>query len=212
MNEFAEQRAEKCGKVVVNAFKKRHFDAYYCKNKEEALAKALELIPTDDVVSWGGTYSAAEIGLFPALADRGQPLLDRAAAKSREESQEISRKALSCGTFVMSANAASADGQLVNIDGNGNRVAALMFGPRQVLVILGINKICPDLDTALKRARFVAAPTNAQRFDVGTPCKTTGVCADCLCPDSICVQVVVTRLSRPEGRIKILVVGEELGF
>ncbi|MGM9680931.1 MAG: lactate utilization protein [Eubacteriales bacterium] len=212
MNEFVEERAEKCGQTLVNALKKRHFDACFCKDKKEALAKALELIPTDDVVSWGGTFSAAEIGLFPALAGRGQPILDRATAKNREESQDIARKALTCGTFVMSANAASADGQLVNIDGNGNRVAALMFGPRQVLVILGINKICPDLESAVKRARFVAAPTNAQRFDIGTPCKSTGVCADCLCPDSICAQIVVTRICRPAGRIKVLVVGEDLGF
>lgn len=212
MNEFVNLRAEKCGQTLVNAFKKRHFDAYYCKNKEEALEKALELIPTDDVVSWGGTFSAAEIGLFPALARRGQPLLDRSLTKSREESQEIARKALSCGTFVMSANAVTADGQLVNIDGNGNRVAALIFGPRQVLVILGINKICPDLESAVKRARFVAAPTNAQRFDIHTPCRSTGICGDCLCEDSICSEIVITRLCRPAGRIKILVVGEDLGF
>ena len=212
MNNPIIERNQKCAKTAVEAFKKRHFDAYYCETKEDALKTALALIPGDHQVSWGGCKSMADIGLADALARRGQPVLDRAAAKSPEESREMMRTALLCDSYILSANAASMDGQLVNIDGNGNRVAALCYGPKQVVVILGVNKLEPDLDSAIRRARFIAAPVNAQRFDLSTPCKQTGRCADCLCPDSICAQMVITRLCRPAGRIKILVVAEELGF
>ena len=123
------------------------------------------------------------------------------------------KKALTCGTFLMSSNAISADGQLVNIDGTGNRVAALCFGPEQVIVGAGMNKVAGDLEGAMRRAREVAAPVNAQRFaGLKTPCSVTGLCADCTGPDSICCQIVTTRICRPAGRIKVVLVGEELGF
>ena len=123
-----------------------------------------------------------------------------------------SRLALTCGTFIMSSNAISADGQLVNIDGNANRVAALCFGPESVLVIAGMNKVMGDLDSAIARARQVAAPANAQRFDIKTPCAVTGSCGDCTSSDCICCQMVITRACRPAGRIKVILVGEDLGF
>lgn len=205
-------RNELLCKQAVAAFRRRHFDAYYCADREAALQTALELIGKEDLVSWGGTLSASEIGLFAALNDRKQPVLDRATAKSREEAAEIARRAVGCDYFVMSANGASVDGQLVNMDGNGNRVAALCFGPRNVLVILGVNKLCPDLESAVRRVRFEAAPINCERFEIETPCRTTGKCEDCLSPDSICSELVITRLCRPAGRIKVLVVNAELGF
>ena len=126
--------------------------------------------------------------------------------------QALMRQALTCGTFIMSSNAISADGQLVNIDGNANRVAALCFGPESVLVIAGMNKVMGDLDSAIARARQVAAPANAQRFDIKTPCAVTGSCGDCTSPDCICCQMVITRACRPAGRIKVILVGEDLGF
>lgn len=212
MNSATTQRNQKLAKRAVENFKKRHFDAYYCETKADALKTALSLIPEDHTVSWGGCMSMVEIGLAEALTDRGQPILDRAKAQTPEESREMMRSALLCDSYILSANGASLDGQLVNIDGNGNRVAALCYGPRQILVILGVNKLAPDLDGAIKRARSIAAPTNAQRFDVSTPCKQTGSCADCLCPDSICCQIIITRLCRPAGRIKLLVIAEDLGF
>ena len=130
-----------------------------------------------------------------------------------KKSQELMRQALTCGTFIMSSNAISADGQLVNIDGTGNRVAALCFGPEQVIVVAGMNKVAGDLEGAMRRAREVAAAVNAQRFaGLKTPCSVTGLCADCTGPDSICCQIVTTRICRPAGRIKVVLVGEELGF
>ena len=139
-------------------------------------------------------------------------LIDRDTGKTPAEKQALMRQALTCGTFIMSSNAISADGQLVNLDGNANRVAALCFGPESVLVIAGMNKVMGDLDSAIARARQVAAPANAQRFDIKTPCAVTGSCGNCTSPDCICCQMVITRACRPAGRIKVILEVEDLGF
>ena len=150
-------------------------------------------------------------GLLRRLAaQEGYTLLDRDTANTPEEKQAIMRQALTCGTFLMSSNAISKDGQLVNIDGMGNRVAAMCFGPRQVVVIAGMNKVLGTLDDAVARARNVAAPANAQRFGLSTPCGLTGQCGDCTSPDCICAQMVITRFSKIKGRIKVVLVGEDL--
>lgn len=201
-----------CGATVVKNLQRRGFDAYYCADKEAALAKALELIPETDVVAWGGSVTLAEVGLLDAVKKRN-PVIDRDTAKNAEEKTELMRKALLCDTFIMSSNAITSDGQLINIDGNGNRVAALIFGPKQVVVIAGMNKIAGSFEAAMDRARNIAAPINAQRFaGLATPCAKTGLCADCQSPDSICAQFVVTRRCRTKGRIKVILVGESLGF
>lgn len=201
-----------CGATVVKNLQRRGFDAYYCADKEAALAKALELIPETDVVAWGGSVTLAEVGLLDAVKKRNA-VIDRDTAKSAEEKMELMRKALLCDTFIMSSNAITSDGQLINIDGNGNRVAALIFGPKQVVVIAGVNKIAGSFEAAMDRARNIAAPVNAQRFaGLATPCAKTGLCADCQSPDSICAQFVVTRRCRTKGRIKVILVGESLGF
>lgn len=201
-----------CGATVVKNLQRRGFDAYYCADKEAALAKALELISETDVVAWGGSVTLAEVGLLDAVKKRN-PVIDRDTAKNAEEKTELMRKALLCDTFIMSSNAITSDGQLVNIDGNGNRVAALIFGPKQVVVIAGVNKIAGSFEAAMDRARNIAAPINAQRFaGLATPCAKTGLCADCQSPDSICAQFVVTRRCRTKGRIKVILVGESLGF
>ncbi len=201
-----------CGATVVKNLQRRGFDAYYCADKEAALAKALELISETDVVAWGGSVTLAEVGLLDAVKKRN-PVIDRDTAKNAEEKTELMRKALLCDTFIMSSNAITSDGQLINIDGNGNRVAALIFGPKQVVVIAGVNKIAGSFEAAMDRARNIAAPINAQRFaGLATPCAKTGLCADCQSPDSICAQFVVTRRCRTKGRIKVILVGESLGF
>lgn len=201
-----------CGATVVKNLQRRGFDAYYCADKEAALAKALELISETDVVAWGGSVTLAEVGLLDAVKKRN-PVIDRDTAKNAEEKTELMRKALLCDTFIMSSNAITSDGQLINIDGNGNRVAALIFGPKQVVVIAGMNKIAGSFEAAMDRARNIAAPINAQRFaGLATPCAKTGLCADCQSPDSICAQFVVTRRCRTKGRIKVILVGESLGF
>lgn len=200
------------GAAVVKNMQRRGFEAYYCADKEEALAKALELIPETDVVSWGGSATIAEVGLLDAVKKRNQ-VIDRDTAQNPEEKFELMRKALLCDTFIMSSNAISSDGQLINIDGNGNRVAALCFGPKQVIVIAGVNKIAGSYEAAMDRARNIAATINVQRFaGCATPCAKTGLCADCQSPDSICAQFVTTRRCKTVGRIKVILVGEKLGY
>lgn len=203
---------DKAGAKVAEALNKRHFEAYYCPDRAAALEKILELIPQDHVVSWGGAATVDELGVKEALRQRGQAVIDRDTAKDAQERQQMLKQALTCDTFLMGSNAISADGQLVNIDGTGNRVAALCFGPTQVVVVAGMNKVAGDLDGAMRRAREVAAPMNAQRFPLKTPCVANGLCGDCKGPDSICAQIVTTRLCKPAGRIKVVLVGEDLGF
>ena len=205
------KRYDKAGPVVAEAMRKRGFEAYYVSTAEEARAKALELIPENSTVSWGGSVTIDEIGLKKAVIDGGYNVINRDEAGTPEERTELMRKALTCDVFLMSANAVSEDGQLVNIDGNGNRVAALCFGPKEVIVVAGMNKVAGNIEEAYARARKFAAPVNAQRFNLGTPCNRTGMCSDCLSPDSICSQLVVTRRTSG-GRIKVILVGEDLGF
>ena len=205
------KRYDKAGPAVAEAMKKRGFDAYYVSTAEEARAKALELIPENSTVSWGGSVTIDEIGLKKAVIDGGYNVINRDEAGTPEERTELMRKAHTCDVYLMSANAVSEDGQLVNIDGNGNRVAALCFGPKEVIVVAGMNKVAGNIEEAYARARKFAAPVNAQRFNLGTPCNRTGMCSDCLSPDSICSQLVVTRRTSG-GRIKVILVGEDLGF
>ncbi len=203
---------DKSGPTLVKTMKKRQFDAYYCSTAEEAVEKVLELIPAGDVVSWGGVATVDQLGIKDRLRQRNQPLIDRDTAKTPDERMDMLRQALTCDTFLMSSNAISEDGQLVNIDGMGNRVAALCFGPKQVIVVAGMNKVAGDLDSAMSRARHIAAPANVQRFDVKTPCAVTGQCGNCTSPDCICAQIVTTRFSKIPGRIKVVLVGEVLGL
>lgn len=199
------------GPIVAQRFIKRGFAAYYCPTKEDGLRQALALIPQDHVVSWGGSESIQAIGLLPAVKEQYH-VIDRDTAQTPAERQDLMRRALLCDTFLMGTNAATEDGQLVNIDGNGNRVAALIYGPKQVLVIVGMNKVVPTWQDAITRARTVAAPMNMQRFHRNTPCNKTGICADCTSAECICNQVVWTRRSQPEGRIQIILIGETIGY
>ena len=202
---------DKSGAKVVEALRRRHFEAYYCSTAASAVEKALSLIPPEAVVAWGGSMTVDALGLKGELCRRGQPLLDRDSVP-REEWSEIGRRTMSSDVFLMGSNAVTEDGQLFNIDGTGNRVAALCFGPRHVLVLAGMNKVVPDLAAAYARVRHCAAPMNAQRFNLKTPCSVTGQCADCLSPESICVSMVATRMSRPAGRIQVILIGEDMGF
>ena len=203
---------EKRGSLLVKNLKNRHFDAYYCANKREALEKALELIPEGASVGWGGTMSAMEIGLQDAIRAGNYRAIDREYAKDQNEKLRMSMECFSADVFLTGANAMSIDGQMVNIDGTGNRVAAIIYGPGTVLVIVGMNKVCDSLEEAVKRAREVASPMNMQRFMKDTPCAVTGVCGDCKSEGCICNQIVITRHCRPVGRIKFLIVGEDLGY
>jgi len=202
----------KRGELLVKNLKKRHFEAVYCGTKEEALQQALAWIPEESTVGWGGATSAQQIGLMAALNAGHYQTLDRDKCESAEERDKIAKACLAANVFITGANALSMDGQMVNIDGTGNRVAAIIYGPDSVIVIAGMNKVTDDLESAITRARTVAAPVNQQRFSLNNPCTVTGTCADCKSETCICNHIVVTRHCRPAGRIKFILVGEELGF
>ena len=204
---------DKAGPRVVEALRRNHFDAYYFSNREEAVEKIMELIPAEDTVSWGGTATVDELGIKDLLRQRGQALLDRDTAKDASERMSIMRQGLLADTFLMSSNAITEEGELYNIDGNGNRVAALCFGPKSVIVVAGMNKVVADMDAAYSRVRHLAAPANAQRFaGLKTPCAVTGQCGNCRSTDCICAYLVATRVSRPAGKIKVILIGENLGI
>lgn len=204
---------DKRGELLVKNLKKRQFDAYYCQTGELALEKALELIPEGSVVGWGGAASAQQIGLLDVMRTGNYREIDRDKAASGEERVHAMRQCLLSDVFITGANAISMDGQMVNIDGNGNRVAAIVYGPKSVLVIAGMNKVVDTLEDAVMRARTVAAPMNKQRFPSATPCMVTGTCEDCNAEGCICNQILITRrCNGGAGRIKFILVGEELGF
>ena len=207
-----EMRNEVLGARVVRALEARNMEAYYVKTKEEALEKALELIPEGSSVSWGGTMSAQEIGLTKALHEGNYTVYDREEKETWEEKEEIAHQALNCDFFIGSTNALSEDGVLVNIDGNSNRVAAFAYGPKQVLLIVGMNKVVKTEEDAMSRAKNEAAPINAQRFGIDTPCVQNGTCFDCKKPECICCQILITRYSRVPKRTKVILVDETLGF
>ena len=209
MNENIVKRNELLAQKVIKGLESRNMKGYYAANKEEALAKALELIPTGASVTMGGAMSAHEIGLVEALKKGNYNFIDRDAV---EDKRAAMLQAYDADFFLTSANAMTEDGVMVNIDGNANRVSAIAQGPKHVLVIVGMNKICVDADAAMKRARNVAAPINAQRFGLSTPCAKTGACMDCKSPDTICCQFLITRYSRHADRIHVILVNDVLGF
>ena len=209
MLEVTKTYYDKRAKILVKNLQSRQFDAFYCETREDALAKAFELIPKGSTVGWGGATTAQQIGLLDALHCDDYHYIDRDLAPDRVQAM---RECLLADVFVTGANALSLDGEMVNIDGMGNRVAAICYGPKSVVVIAGMNKVAQDLESAINRARTVAAPMNKQRFPTESPCLVTSSCADCKAPGCICNQIVITRNCRPAGRIKVILVGEELGF
>ena len=203
------KRYEKLAQKIIKGLASRNMTGYYAADKEEALKLALELIPEGSTVTMGGAMSVREIGLLDALKAGKYSFIDR---DDYEDRREAELKAYGADVFLASANAITEDGVLVNIDGNSNRVSAIAFGPKKVVFIVGRNKICSDVDGALKRARNVAAPINAQRFGGNTPCVKTGACANCKSADCICCNFLITRYSRFGDRIHVIIVNEDLGF
>ena len=208
MDIHLEKRNEILAETVIKGLKSRNMTGYYAKNKEEALKLALGLIAKGSSITMGGCMSAKEIGLVSALEEGDYHFIDR----TKLEPREALLAAYDADIFLSSANALTDDGILVNIDGNANRVSCIAQGPKKVLFIVSMNKICSDLDSAMKRARNIAAPANAQRFDIKAPCKLTGKCTDCKSQDTICCQFLITRYSRHTERIHVILVNEDLGF
>lgn len=209
MNEFLYKRNELLAPKVIKGLSSRNMTGYYAASKEDALKLALELIPQGSSVTMGGGESVHAIGLPQALKDGAYDFIDRDAYADKRAAMLA---AYDADFYLSSVNAMTEDGVLINIDGNSNRVSAIAQGPKKVLFIVGMNKVCKDVDHALKRARNVAAPINAQRFGLNTPCTKTGSCMDCKSADTICCQFLMTRYSRHEGRIHVVLVNDELGF
>lgn len=209
MDEYIFKRNELLAKTVIDGLKSRNMTGYYAKDKEEALKLALELIPEGSKISMGGGQSVHEIGLPKALREGNYDFVDWIEAEDKRAAMLFSYDA---DFFLSSANAMTSDGIILNIDGNANRVSAIAQGPKKVLFIVGMNKVCGDLDHAMKRARNVAATANANHYCKTTPCTKTGTCLDCKAPDNVCCQFLMTRYSNHEGRIHVILVNEQLGF
>ena len=209
MDAMITKRNELLAQKVIKGLASRNMTGYYAADREEALKTALSLIPEGSSVTMGGAMSAHEIGLVDALKNGNYDFIDRDAY---EDKRAAMLAAYDADVFLASANAMTEDGELVNIDGNANRVSALAQGPKKVIFIVGMNKVCSDLDGAMKRARNVAAPINAQRFGLNTPCAKTGACMNCKSPDTICCQFLITRYSKHPGRIHVILVNDNLGF
>ena len=209
MDQNIEKRNQLLAQKVIQGLHSRNMTGYYAGTREEALKTALSLIPEGSSVTMGGGMSVHEIGLVDALKTGPYNFIDRDAC---EDKRAAMLAAYDADVFLSSTNAMTEDGILVNIDGNSNRVSAIAQGPRKVIFIVGMNKVCDDVDGAMKRARNVAAPINAQRFGLSTPCSKTGSCMNCKSPDTICCQFLITRFSRHAGRIHVILVNDNLGF
>lgn len=208
-----EQRNERLGAKMVKQLQRRHFEAYYCATADEARQRVNELIPDGCSVTWGGTMTVRDMGIPEMLKGRSTlDVWDRDTVTTAEEKQEMYFRAFHADYYLSSANAISEDGVIVNIDGNGNRVAAITWGPQHVIFVVGMNKVAQDVEAALKRARSTASPINAARFDIDTPCQKDGVCHNCNSPQSICNYVHFLRNSSKPGRIIVVLVGETLGY
>ena len=198
--------------TVIKNLQKRNMEGYYCETVEEAVEKAMSMIKQDDVVAWGGSTTIDQIGIKKLLEEKSIEVIDRDKVSDPKEKAKLMKKALTSDVFLTSANAITMDGELLNIDGNGNRLAAYCYGPDSVIVVAGINKIVTDLDVALKKARLDATVPNAVRTNSKTPCYYTGKCTECTMSDTLCGQILVTRFCKPQNKIKVILVGENLGF
>ncbi|MBR5392435.1 MAG: lactate utilization protein [Prevotella sp.] len=207
-----EIRNKRLAERMIKNLKRRHMEGFYCETAAEAVKKVSELIPDGSSVTWGGTMTIRDMGIPQALKERGTlEVLDRDLVETDEEKLQMYVRAFTTDVYLSSANAISEDGVIVNIDGNGNRVAAITWGPKKVIFVIGLNKVAQTVEAALARARSTASPINAARFSIDTPCQVDGVCHNCNSPQSICNYVHFLRNS-PKGRHTVVLVGEELGY
>ena len=203
---------ETVASTIIQNLNKRQIEGYYCKDKTSAIQKALELIPEGSSISYGGSMTLNETGLMNAIENGNYKLIKRENANNAEEQRKIYAEICASDFFLMGSNAITLDGELINIDGRGNRVAFLCFGPQNVLILTGMNKVVSNIESGVKRVRDIAAPPNGIRLNKQTPCALTGRCGDCYSPDCMCGQLVITRRSGIPNRIKVILIGEDLGY
>lgn len=210
--DFVKEAYKVKSETIIKNLQKRNMEGYYFETKEEAIEKVMSMIKQDDVVGWGGSYTIDTLGIKKLLEEKQISTIDRDKAKSPEERVKLMKQALTADVFLTSTNAITMDGELMNIDGNGNRLAAFCYGPDSVIVVAGMNKVVTDLDMALRKVRLDATVPNTYRFNAKTPCHFTGKCTECTMPDTMCSQILVTRYCKPQNKIKVILVGEQLGF
>ncbi|MBE0618838.1 MAG: lactate utilization protein [Proteobacteria bacterium] len=213
MNEWAAWEVGKRLEIAAEALEKNGFRVSICPDREAAVGKVLEEVGDAQTVGFGGSVTAVELGLPQRLAALGKEcLIHGAPGMSPEERVAVMRRQLTCDAFLTGVNAVTLDGKLVNIDATGNRVGAMTFGPKKVVVVAGANKLAADADEAVRRIKTWASPPNARRLAFKTPCAESGVCCDCRSPDRIC-RVVHIQERRPRlTDTRIVLVGETLGL
>ena len=204
---------EKTAASIIKNLGRHGMEGHYCVSREEAVELVQSWLSEGDSVTWGGSETFKETGMKAALeAASCYRMLDRTTATTSEEQREMWRDRTSADWFFMSANALTVNGELVNIDGNSDRLSLLLHGPAHVVVLVGMNKVVADVDAGFKRIRTVSCPLNAARLHTNTPCELTGTCAECHAAGCMCCNLVVTRHSRHAGRIRVVIIGEELGY
>lgn len=203
---------KKIAENVIAGLKKRNMEGYYCENRQEALQLVLSLMEPKGAVSWGGSATIKELGILDSLKEKNYELIEYKEADKKEIGSPIFQQAAGAEYFLMSSNAITADGMLVNIDGASNRVSSLLHGPKTVIIVAGVNKIVRDVESGINRIQTSVSPILAEKSGRKTPCGIKGVCTDCTSPDCMCCNIVITRRSRYNGRIKVIVVGENLGI
>lgn len=210
--DFIKEAYKVKSETIIKHLQRRNMEGFYVDTRDEAIEKVMSLIKQDDVVSWGGSYTIDELGIKNLLEEKQISVIDRDKAKSPEERIKLMKQALTADVFLTSANAITMDGELMNIDGNGNRIAAYNYGPDSVIVVAGMNKVVTELDMALRKIRLDATVPNTFRTNSKTPCHFTGKCTECTMSDTLCSQILITRFCKPQNRIKVILVGENLGF
>lgn len=213
-----EKRMEK----TAEALRKNNMEAYIAKDSAQAVEIVRSLLETGDAITCGGTMTLKECGVTELMNSGDYNFIDRSKAADREEVEEVYRKAFFCDAYLTSANAITENGEIYNVDGNSNRIAAIAFGPKKVIVVAGYNKIVPTLADAVTRIKKLSAPANAVRLSCDTPCAQTGECVSlrsggdmpkgCFSEARVCCNYLVSAFQRKKGRIKVVLVGEELGY
>lgn len=213
MSDLKQWHNSTIGKRVVKALEKNNFESYYFSTREEALNHLLDVIPDHSKLGIGGSLTLREIGLLDMLKEKGFTLYDHNDQSYTPAEKTVQRyKQLSCDVFLASSNAITLKGELVNIDGIGNRVASMTFGPQKVIIVAGINKVVRDIEEGLQRIRMYAAPLNTKRHESPNPCLKTGQCQDCQSTARICNITNIIHKCPPLSKIEVVIIGEQLGF
>ena len=207
-----EKHRSNLAEQVIKGLTKRNMEGFYCETKEDALKKALEIVKKGSRVTYGGSESVKQVGILEALRNGDYDLLDRDNAADQEEKDRIQLETFGCDYYFMGTNAITLCGKLINVDGIGNRIAAMIYGPKYVIIVAGMNKVVMNEEQGISRTRNTAAPPNCIRLSRPNPCAETGHCHSCLNATCICSHTVITRRCMAAGRIKVILVGEELGF